>query len=146
MIPVVGAANCGQAVTFADENIEGYLTISQNMLNTRFRPNEMFAVKAVGSSMNKSSVGGKSISDGDYVIIDNHRGSINDYRNKYVLSIINGMANIKKFTIDEQNHTVVLISESTESYPPIFIHEEDFGSYMVNGIVADVVKAPVISE
>jgi repressor LexA len=141
-IPLVGAANCGQAVTFAEENIEGYLTISHSMLNTSFRPNETFAVKAVGNSMNQALVNGESINDGDYVIVDNKQRSIEEYNNKYVLSVISGMSNIKRLVIDRLNDRIQLLSESSDSYPPIYIHEEDFGEYMVNGLVTDVVKSP----
>jgi SOS-response transcriptional repressor LexA len=112
------------------------------MLNTSFRPNETFAVKAVGNSMNQALVNGESINDGDYVIVDNKQRSIEEYNNKYVLSVISGMSNIKRLVIDRLNDRIQLLSESSDSYPPIYIHEEDFGEYMVNGLVTDVVKSP----
>jgi SOS-response transcriptional repressor LexA len=145
-IPVCGSANCGQAVAFANENIEGYLTVSRRLLRTQFQNNTTFAVKAVGNSMNKASVHGTSINDGDYVVIDCRQRSLNDYNNNYVLSIIGGMANIKRLVIDRVNNRIQLLSESNESFPPIYIHEEDFGEYMVNGLVADVIKSPSLNE
>lgn len=141
-IPVLGAANCGQAVTFAEESIEGYLTVSHRLLRSRFEPNETFAVKAVGNSMNRATVNGDTINDGDYVVVDKTTRSISDYDNKYVLSVISGMANIKKLVIDRANGRIQLLSESSEPFPPIYIHEEDFGEYMVNGLVTDVIKSP----
>jgi len=48
------------------------------------------------------------------------------------------MANIKKFIPDLQNKRVILKSESTKEYLPIFIHEND--NYHVSGRVIDVIK------
>ena len=51
-----------------------------------------------------------------------------------------GMANIKKFFLDRENRQVVLMSESTKDFPPIYIHEDD--EFMVNGKVVQVIKKP----
>lgn len=134
-IPIVGAANCGPATIFANENIEGYLKISKSILK---RVKSIFAIKAQGLSMNRASIDGKTIEDGDYLIIDSsdthaHNGDI-------VLSVIDDMANIKKYVWDEDNNQIVLISESTKDIPPIYIHEND--SFMINGKVIQVIKQP----
>jgi len=134
-VPVIGSANCGPATIFANENIEGYLKISKNILN---KCKNIFAIKAQGLSMNKSNINGMSIEDGDYLIIDS------DYRNPrngdVVLSVIDDMANIKKYIFDEENNQIVLVSQSTKDIPPIYIHEND--SFMVNGRVIQVIKKP----
>lgn len=134
-IPVIGAANCGPATIFANENIEGYLKISKNILN---KCKNIFAIKAQGLSMNKSNINGMSIEDGDYLIIDS------DYRNPrngdVVLSVIDDMANIKKYIFDEENNQIVLVSQSTKDIPPIYVHEDD--SFMINGKVIQVIKKP----
>lgn len=136
-VPIIGAANCGPATIFANENIEGYLKISKNILN---KCKNIFALKAQGLSMNKSNINGVSIEDGDYLIIDS------DYRSPkngdVVLSVIDDMANIKKYIFDEDNNQIVLVSESTKNIPPIYIHEDD--SFMVNGRVIQVIKKPKI--
>lgn len=136
-VPVIGAANCGPATIFANENIEGYLKISKNILN-KFK--NIFAIKAQGLSMNKSNINGMSIEDGDYLIIDS------DYRSPkngdVVLSVIDDMANIKKYIFDEENNQIVLVSQSTKDIPPIYVHEDD--SFMVNGKVIQVIKKPKI--
>ncbi len=137
-IPVVGAANCGQAVTFAEENVDGYLTLSKSLLR-RFNEN-MFAVRAIGNSMNKANVEGESINDGDYVIIDPAQRPLQSYFGQYVLSVIDGMANIKKLSSYAEKELYVLTSESSEEYPPIYIHHDDFRDYLINGTVAKVVK------
>lgn len=134
-VPVIGSANCGPATIFANENIEGYLKISKNILN---KCKNVFAIKAQGLSMNKSNINGMSIEDGDYLIIDS------DYRTPrngdVVLSVIDDMANIKKYVFDEENNQIVLVSQSTKDIPPIYIHEDD--SFMINGKVIQVIKKP----
>jgi len=57
---------------------------------------------------------------------------------QYIVSIIDEMANIKKFVPDPQNKRIVLKSESTNEYLPIFIHEED--KYEISGRVVGVIK------
>lgn len=134
-VPVVGAANCGPATIFANENIEGYLKISKNILK-RFQ--NVFAIRAQGLSMNKAIIGGKTIEDGDYLIIDSSDTVAKN--GDIILSVIDEMANIKKYVWDEDNHQIILVSESTKDIPPIFIHEDD--SFMINGKVIQVIKKP----
>src|SRR5258708_1055236 len=44
-VPIVGAANCGPATIFAEENIQGYLKISSALLTKK---KDVFALKANG--------------------------------------------------------------------------------------------------
>ena len=60
----------------------------------------------------------------------------------YILSIISGLANIKRFTEDKIHRQVVLQSESSQFFPPIHIHEDDMDEYLVNGKVVEVIKQP----
>lgn len=136
-IPILGAANCGAPSLIAEENIVGYLTISKNILS---RQKGIFALRAKGISMNKADINGKTIEDGDYVLIDsNYRNPKSD---SYVLSIINGMANIKKYVEDCENDQILLISESTREFPPIVIHKNDSADCFINGRIIYVVKKP----
>jgi repressor LexA len=138
-IPILGAVNAGPAQIFAETNIEGFLKISSSLLRPPTRKeHRFFALKVVGPSMNKAKVEGRRIEDGDYVIVD-----VNDKTPKngdIVLSIIDGMANIKKFYLDKLNRQVVLMSDSTKEFPPIYIHEDD--NFMINGKVVQVIKTP----
>jgi repressor LexA len=134
-IPIIGMANCGPATIFANENIEGYLKISKSILR-KFK--NIFAIKAQGLSMNKTNINGQSIEDGDYLIVDSNQTS--PINGDIVLSIIDDMANIKKYIWDEPNNQIVLVSESTKDIPPIYIHEDD--SFMINGKVIQVIKKP----
>lgn len=101
----------------------------------------MFALKAIGSSMNRAKVNGvKSIQHGDYVLVDGN-DRIPD-NNDYVVSIIDGVCNVKKFVKDTDNQKIILYSESSENYPPVVIHPKDT-EYMINGTVIDVIKNPI---
>lgn len=138
-IPILGSANCGVATLLAEENFQGFLRISNSILRRR---DNLFALIASGDSMNEASVEGASIDDGDYVIID--ANDKNPRNNDYVLSVIEGYANIKKFIKDKNTGIISLISESSNNYPPIFIHEEDSPYYYINGKVVRVIKKPQI--
>jgi len=135
-IPILGTANCGPANTFAEENLEGYLRVSARLLKKK---KGIFAVKVDGPSMNKALINGKSIEDGDYAVID---GEAKDPKDKeVVLSIIDGMANIKRYRWDSKNKQIILMSDSTKEFPPIYIHEDD--NFMINGKVVQVIKKPL---
>lgn len=136
-IPILGSANCGSAQIFASENLEGYLTVSAGMIPKK---KKLFAVRAVGTSMNRASINDKPIEDGDYVIVDANYKNPQD--GDYVLSVIGGSANIKRFCRDTENNQIVLLSESSQELPSIYIHPKDFSEYMVNGKVVEVIKKP----
>ncbi|HZT34945.1 MAG TPA: hypothetical protein VFA15_03425, partial [Nitrososphaera sp.] len=61
-----------------------------------------------------------------------------------VLSVIDKMANIKRYHFDKENNQIVLMSESTQSFPPIHIHPDD--DYSINGKVIKVIKKPKIKS
>ena len=134
-VPILGSANCGTATIYADQNIEGYLRVSGKILS---RKKDVFAIKASGYSMNKANINGDSIEDGDYVVVDPKYRSVRN--GDYVLSIIDGTANIKRFFKDSANKRIILLSESSASYSPIFIHFDDLDRYLVNGKIIQVIK------
>lgn len=111
-IPILGSANCGSATIFAEENIQGYLKVSSKIIE---RKTGLFALKVHGTSMNKATINGMNIEEGDYVIVDSER---RDPQSKdYVLAVTGGLANIKCLVKDEANQQIVLMSESTEDFP-----------------------------
>ena len=137
IVPVLGAANCGNAEIYADERIEGHIKVSSFLLKNK---KTVFAIRAVGASMNQANIDGRNIEDGDYVIIDTADKNIRS--NDYVLSVIDETANIKKIIIDQQHRQVCLISESTNQYPPIYIDESEASKHFVSGKVIQVIKHP----
>lgn len=142
-LPILGLANCGDATVLAEAKVEGMLPVSSGLIPKSNFEN-LFAVKAVGISMNRANINGKSIEDGDYVIIDGE--DKNAQNGDCVLSIINGMANIKKFVKDKENRQIVLQSESSKFFPPIHIHEDEIDEYLINGKVISVIKQPRENE
>jgi len=139
-LPILGTANCGTAKSYADDSIEGYLKISLKILGEKFRNkiNDLFVIRASGNSMNRARVNGKTIEDGDFVIAE--KTAVPPQNGEYIVSIIEGLANIKKFFVDKQQNCIILASESNMEFSPIYIHKEDYGSYFVGGKVVDVIK------
>jgi repressor LexA len=132
-IAILGSANCGPATIYADENIDGYLKVSKRLIP---KQKNVFAIKAQGNSLNKANINGKNVEPGDFVLIDSSQLVARD--GDYVLSIIDGLANIKKFRLDYKNERILLLSESTQNFNPIFIHKDD--DFMINGKAIDVIK------
>ena len=139
-LPILGSANCGDARSYADDSIEGYLKISLKILGEKFRNkiNDLFVIRASGNSMNRARINGKTIDDGDFVIAE--KTAVPPQNGEYIVSIIEGLANIKKFFVDKQQNCIILASESSMEFSPIYIHREDYGSYFVGGKVIDVIK------
>lgn len=136
-IPILGSANAGPATIYADSIVQGYLRVSSKLL-PNIPVNKLFALKVVGRSMNQASLNGKTIDNGDYVVADG-RDPYQPSTGDYVVSNIDGMANIKRFVRDDVNKQIVLMSESSDDYPPIVIHPDD---YLVKYKIIHVVKKP----
>jgi SOS-response transcriptional repressor LexA len=138
-IPIVGSANCGPAQELAQEYVQGYLPISKKLVSN-ISPDKLIAIKAVGDSLNKANIRGDEVEDGDYLVVDCSNTDPSD--GDYVLSIIDGLANFKKFYKDDIKKEIRLVSESTLNIPPITLHEDDMNTsgYLVNGVVIRVVK------
>jgi len=138
-IPILGGASAGPAVMFAETNIEGFLQISPTLLKSEARNiQRVFALKVVGDSMNRAVIDKKRIENGDYVIVD--IGQKDFKNNDIILSVIDGLANVKKLNIDRANKQIILLSESSKHFPPIYIHEND--NFMISGKVIQVIKKP----
>lgn len=134
-LPILGCADCGEATQFAEERVRGFLKISKKLLP---KGKNLFVIEAVGHSMNKANINGKTLEDGDYAIVDSNCKAPES--GSYVLSVIDGVANIKKYIEDKKNNQIVLVSESTKNYPNIFIHPDEATNYLVNGKIIGVIK------
>ena len=87
--------------------------------------------------MNEAKIGGRNIEEGDFVLIDS------DYKKPrsgdYVLSVIDGHANLKRFKIDRKTRQIMLVPQSSNSrHKPIFVSSED--DFMINGKIIAVLK------
>lgn len=135
-VPVYGLASAGEALAFAEDNVDGYLQISESLLQPSAKA-RLFAVKTLGDSMNK-----EDINDGDYVIFEKKDEGF-DYDGKIVVAIVNGMATIKHFR-KLGNGVVGLFPSSTNKFhQPIYIHESD--SLMVAGVYKKVLPVKFVS-
>lgn len=145
-LPILGSANCGEALELA-HNVapEGFLRVSARLIGPLPQKPEhrFFVVRAVGSSMNRANISGQAIDDGDYVVVDREVGDKRRLHGQYVLSLIDGAANIKKFLVQSKTGAITLASESNQNFSPIFIHQDDFPDYSVAGKIIRVLKKPV---
>ena len=141
-LPIIGSANCGLAMAFADEKIEGYLKVSLHALDDGLakHPGDLYVLRAIGDSMNRANVRGESIEEGDYVVVD--KTVTLPSNGDYVISVIDGLSNIKRFYDDKKNDRIILFSESTMDVPPIYIKKNDFIDYLICGKVVAIFKDP----
>ncbi|NCU40999.1 hypothetical protein EOL73_04580, partial [Candidatus Saccharibacteria bacterium] len=138
LIPVMGEADCGEATKYADGRLVDNLAVSPSMLQPKLS-DKLYALVARGDSMNRAEVGGKTIEDGDYIIIEKH----DNYTPKdgdIIVSIIAGLANVKRLRRDNARQRILLLSEShrQSDFAPIIISEND--DFAVEGRVVDVIK------
>jgi repressor LexA len=137
-LPIVGSANCGPATLFAEERIEGYLKISSKMLPPK-KQHKLYVLIANGQSMNLAQIReGVTIENGDFVIVDSSYKMPRD--GDIIVAVIDSMATIKRYKKDPSYSRIILESESTENYLPMFLHMED--DFTISGKVMDVIKKP----
>lgn len=138
-VPVMGEADCGEATKYADGRIDHYLMLSPSLISSA-RDDNIYALVARGDSMNRANIKGKEIHNGDYVIVEKREGYTPD-KNDIVVSIIGGLATIKRYRYDELNGRILLQPDShrQNDFAPIIISEND--DFQVEGKVVDVVKA-----
>ena len=135
-MPVFGLASCGEALAFADDNVEGYLQVSKSLFRKE-KPVQLFAVKALGDSMNKVD-----INDGDYVVFKKHEYG-EDLDGKIVVVVINGMATIKEFRT-LKNKMIGLFPQSLNpEHQPIYLDESD--KFLVAGIFKKILPVTYIA-
>lgn len=134
-IPVVGAANCGPATIFAEQNFQGFLKVSSKLVG-RSVPTGLYAVKADGTSMNRAEIDGKKVEDGDYVIVDSNVKT--PETGNIVLAIVDNKATVKRFIDDRENGQIVLKADSSFDYDPIYLHPDD--DFSISGKVVSVIK------
>ena len=134
-LPIYGSANCGVASQYAQDRVEGYLKIDKDLLGGK-NPKSLMVLRAVGDSMNKADVNGVSINHGDYLIIDTD--SKRPKNGDYILSIIDTLANVKRYFFDNDQDQVRLVSESSRSIAPIVAKSTD--NFLINGKIIKVIK------
>ncbi len=136
-IPIIGAANCGPANIFAETNFQGFLRVSNKLLE-RSKPDGLYAIKADGSSMNRAEIDGKRIEDGDYIIVNSKDREARN--NDIVVAVIDNKATVKRFINDRLNKQIILRADSSFDYEPIHLHQDD--DFSISGKVIQIIKNP----
>lgn len=137
-IPLYGLASCGEALAYADDVADDFLQLSRNLFYRETQVQKLFAVKALGDSMNKAQ-----INDGDYVVFAKVDGQDVDFEGKIVVAVINGMATIKRYK-KVQDGVVGLFPESTNTaHHPIFLSESD--TVFIAGVFKRVLPVQFVS-
>ena len=135
-IPVFGLASCGDALAFADDNVEGYLQVSKSLFRKE-KPVQLFAVKALGDSMDKAD-----INDGDYVVFKKHEYG-EDLDGKIVVVVINGMATIKEFQTLKNNMIGLFPQSNNTKHQPIYLDKAD--QFLVAGVFRKMLPVAYIA-
>lgn len=135
-IPMYGLASCGEALAYADGNVDGYLQISQSLFR-KADPAQLFAVKALGDSMDKDE-----INDGDYAVFEKCEGK-QDYEGKIVVAVINGMATIKRYKKLPHGIIGLFPNSNNKIHQPIYLDESD--SILIAGIFKKVLPVAFVS-
>jgi len=126
-IPLLGNANCGEPLSFADDYIEDYINVSKKII--RGSKQDYFFVRAIGDSM-----GRENINDTDYVLV---RKTQDIENGDNVVAVVNGLGTIKKIRKEEDK--IVLMPNSTNpKHKPVVLHPED--EILICGKVEKIIK------
>ncbi|MFQ5493464.1 MAG: transcriptional repressor LexA [Candidatus Dojkabacteria bacterium] len=131
---ILGYANAGSPMTFADQQRIGVLRIDKNLLPVN---KNIFALVIKGDSMNTRKVNGTKLEDGNYAIVSNNE----DVRNgDVVLAIIDNCATIKTYRKD--GRMIVLYPESSNRvHKPIYLSSNNDGT--IYGKVIATLRNPM---
>lgn len=130
-IPILGIANAGRPLAFADETREGSIMVSKNIVSGDEK--KYFCVRVHGTSMNRFLLKGKPLSDGSIALVDSSV-TVPEDPNAAYLCIVDGAATIKK--VKRSGDSFYLVPDSNDPvHSPIVLSEDD--SFAVNGKVVD---------
>jgi repressor LexA len=128
-VPILGEAPAGPLMV-AEENRDGWVSLSKSAVRPAGAP--VFLLRVRGDSMNRATVRGKTIENGDLVLV---RQQAHADDSDIIVALIDGQATIKQFKAGSDY--VVLSPNSSNRTHQQFIVTDDFE---VQGIVIDVLK------
>ena len=132
-IPVLGYANAGTPLVSAEEENLGIINIQKKLLKGR---KNLFSVIIKGDSMDKRVLGGVTLQNGSYLIVQKD-AEITD--GDVVVAIIDNSATVKNFK--RSKDMVVLYPESSNPrHKPIYLDKES--ESIINGKVIKVLENP----
>ena len=126
-VPVLGEAPAGSLMD-AHENLIGSVQIARPAKDS----GRVFLLRVRGDSMNRAEVNGRTIDDGDLVLVEKtseaRSGSV-------VVAMVEGQATIKR--LQHGPHYAVLKPESeNKQHSPIIVSD----GLSIAGVVVDVIK------
>ena len=132
-IPLVGNIAAGTPI-LAVENIEAYIPYEPS--RRRFKAGDYFFLRAVGDSMNLSNIQGKTIDDGDFILVRKQNMA---EPGEIVVALVGEEATVKKLTQGNDGY-ILKPQSSNPNNKPIYV----FDDLVVQGIVIDVIKKAVM--
>lgn len=120
-VPIVGVAPCG-APLLAEENIEGYISVSTNLAKPGHR---YFILRTVGDSMDKV------IPEDSFVLVKQQPAA--DHNGQNVVALIDDEATIK--SIHKKGGSIFLVPQSKNNAHQPILMENDF---LIQGVVEKV--------
>ncbi len=133
-IPILGYANAGKPLVYSDPDLRGKLQIEKSLVPAG---HDTFAVIIKGDSMNQKAVGGMTLNDGYYAVIDPDQDLTEGDAG---LFIIDACATIKNFH-KEASQVVLYPQSSNPMHRPIYLSPQH--DNFINGKVVAVLSNPV---
>lgn len=133
-IPLVGNVAAGTPI-LAIENIEAYIPYEPKKVKANLK--DYFFLRAVGDSMNKANFYGRTIENGDYVLV--RKQNTADF-GQIIVALMGEDATIKKYT-KGVGHIILQPISSNSANKPIYV----FDDLLIQGIVVDVIKGEVVN-
>lgn len=128
-IPLVGNVACG--IPFlAIENIEAY--IPYDAPKVRGASDDYFFLRAVGDSMDDTNISGKTIDDGDFVLVKKQQTANSG---DCVVALIGDEATIKKMVKGDGFIRLDPESTNNKNKPILLFHD-----FSIQGVVVNVIK------
>ena len=113
----------------AEENHEGWVRLPQRMVP---KGSQFFLLRVHGDSMNRARVAGKTIENGDLVLV--RKQSVAD-EGQVVVALVDGEATIKRFARGP-GYYVLKPDSSNPKYRPIVVDRD----FRIQGVVVRVLK------
>ncbi len=133
-VPLVGSVACGLPL-LAEENVEGYISVETKLLKGNY--GDYFFLRAVGDSMNDADVNGKTIENGDFILIKSQNTA---NQNEKIVALIDDEATIKILKKDKDFVALVPQSKNPEN-KPIILHSD----FTIQGVVKAVYKKEMLA-
>jgi repressor LexA len=136
-IPVLGYANAGKPLVFAEEDIIGSIKVDKHILKKHVKKGDIFGLIVKGDSMNMRTINKVPLLERNYLIVDK---SAEYMDGDVVLAVIDNAATIKTFK-KSQNSVILYPESSNPIHSPIYLRDDVEG--FINGKVIAVLENPM---